>query len=208
MLINNVFTGSLEPSATVAGCVEIFENAWPDPEIAIARLEMECSNTNSGVGWNRAHTVGQGVRQQARTNLSLNITQAGEGSNNQVAQDIHNQFFYLLLATTVGYAERMYIDENLYHEPYQALKYRENEFYKTHYDGGTELGRAISAICYLNDDFEGGELEFPNYKFKLKPQKGMLVLFPSNYAYRHIAHPVTKGTKYALVTWIHDRPMF
>ena len=95
MLINNMFTGSLEPSATVAGCVEIFENAWPDPEIAVTRLEMECGNTDSGMGWNRAHTVGQGVRQKARTNLSLNITQAGEGSNNQVAKDIHNQFFYL-----------------------------------------------------------------------------------------------------------------
>jgi predicted 2-oxoglutarate/Fe(II)-dependent dioxygenase YbiX len=33
----------------------------------------------------------------------------------------------------------------------------------------------------------------------------MLILFPSNYAYSHIAHPVTSGTKYAMVTWIRDR---
>ena len=79
--------------------------------------------------------------------------------------------------------------------------------YKKHYDGGTILGRAISAICYLNDDYEGGEIEFPNFKIKIKPESGMLILFPSNYAYSHIAHPVTSGTKYAIVTWIHDRPV-
>jgi len=203
-----MFAGAIEPSATVGGCIDIFENVWPDPEMTITRLEMECSNPNSGMGWNRAHTVGQGVMQNARTNLSLNVTQAGQGSENQVAKDIHNQFYFALLATTLGYVNRYHIDETLYHEPYQALKYRAGDGYNTHYDGGTELGRAVSALVYLNDDYEGGELEFPNYKFKLKPEKGMLVLFPSNYAYRHIAHPVISGTKYALVTWIHDRPMY
>ena len=37
--------------------------------------------------------------------------------------------------------------------------------------------------------------------------EGMVILFPSNYAYRHIAHPVTSGTKYAIVTWIKDRSL-
>jgi predicted 2-oxoglutarate/Fe(II)-dependent dioxygenase YbiX len=110
------------------------------------------------------------------------------------------------MASTIPYAQKFNINENLYHESYQALKYRPGEFYKAHYDGGTESGRSISAIVYLNDDYEGGEIEFTNFKIKLKPEKGMLILFPSNYAYTHIAHPVTKGTKYSLVTWIHDRP--
>jgi hypothetical protein len=35
----------------------------------------------------------------------------------------------------------------------------------------------------------------------------MLILFPSNYAYSHIAHPITNGTKYAMVTWIKDREL-
>ena len=67
------------------------------------------------------------------------------------------------------------------------------------------IGRSVSAICYLNDDYEGGELEFVNFKLKIKPQAGMMILFPSNFAYMHIAHPVTSGTKYAMVTWIRDR---
>jgi hypothetical protein len=34
--INGIFTGELVPDATVAGCIDIFENAWPNPEEAIA----------------------------------------------------------------------------------------------------------------------------------------------------------------------------
>jgi predicted 2-oxoglutarate/Fe(II)-dependent dioxygenase YbiX len=60
---------------------------------------------------------------------------------------------------------------------------------------------------YLNDDYEGGEVEFVNFGIKIKPQPGMLLLFPSTYPYAHIAHPVTSGVKYAIVTWIHDRPL-
>ena len=208
MLINNLFTGELMPSATVGGCIDVFENVWPDPEVTIARIEAECGNIESGVGWNRAGTVGQGYKQQARTNLGVNITGAAEGARNSAMQDIHNQMYFLLLAATLPYAERNGIHESFYHEPYQALKYRgsNHEEYKAHYDGGSESGRAISAVIYLNDDYEGGHIEFPNFKLKIKPEKGMLIVFPSNYAYRHIAHPVTAGTKYALVTWIHDRP--
>jgi predicted 2-oxoglutarate/Fe(II)-dependent dioxygenase YbiX len=206
MLVNNIIDGNITPSATVGGCNDIFENVWPEPEITIARLEQTCSDINSGVGWGRAGTVGQGHKQTARTNLGLGITVSGEGSDNQTMKDMHNQMYFLLLASTLPYTERYEIGEYMFHEPYQALKYRPGEFYKAHYDGGTESGRSISAVVYLNDDYEGGEIEFPNFKIKLKPEKGMLILFPSNYAYRHIAHPVLSGTKYSLVTWIHDRP--
>jgi|TARA_B110000879_G_scaffold107110_1_gene143941 predicted 2-oxoglutarate/Fe(II)-dependent dioxygenase YbiX len=207
MLINNMFTGELQPSTTVGGCIDIFENAWPNPDETVARIEQECSNVESGVGWSRAGTVGQGHKQQARTNLGLGITLAGESVGNQAMQDIHNQMYFLLLASSIPYADRYEMNEYLYHEQYQALKYRGGEEYKAHYDGSTESGRCISALIYLNDDYEGGHLEFPNYKIKLKPEKGMLILFPSNYAYKHVAHPVTEGTKYSLVTWIHDRPL-
>jgi hypothetical protein len=207
MLINNIFAGRLQPDATVGGCIDIFENAWPEPEVTIARIEQTCADINSGVGWSRAGTVGQGHRQNARTNLGLGITVSGEGVDNQAMKDIHNQMYFLLLASSVPYTERYEMNELLYHEPYQALKYRPNEEYKAHYDGGTISGRAISAVVYLNDDYEGGHIEFPNFKIKLKPEKGMLILFPSNFAYRHIAHPVVLGTKYSLVTWIHDRPI-
>lgn len=63
------------------------------------------------------------------------------------------------------------------------------------------LDRDISILLYLNDDYEGGELVFPNQNIMIKPKTGMLVAFPSNHHFVHGVNPVTKGTRYAMVTW-------
>jgi len=204
--VNNIFPGELYPSATVGGCIDIFENAWPNSKETIAAIEAECSTQDSGVKWARAKTIGRGTNQNVRTNYNMNVTEFAMELNNQVAQKIHNDMYLLLLATTIPYAIKHDID-SLYHEGYDLLRYQTGQEYKPHADGTTESGRAVSAIIYLNNDYEGGHVEFTNFGVKIKPEPGMLLLFPSNFAYRHVAYPVTSGTKYALVTWLHDRPL-
>jgi hypothetical protein len=195
-----------EPDAVVGGCIALYENVWPsDSKNTINVVEQECLNIDGGISWQRAGTIGSGAYQNLRTNLLMDITYLSDITNNINIQTINNLFYSLLLSTSNSYAVRYNIAENFYHENYQLLKYRSGEEYKAHYDGGTNIGRCISAICYLNDEYEGGELEFTNFDIKIKPKAGSLILFPSNYAYRHIAHPVKSGTKYALVTWIRDR---
>jgi predicted 2-oxoglutarate/Fe(II)-dependent dioxygenase YbiX len=203
--VNNFFPGELQPNATVGGCIDIFEKAWPLSTKSIELAEAECLDPDSGAYWTKAETFGHGPFQNIRTNKLLPVSHLAKVSGNAVLQNLHNQFYIMLLAATNPYARRYGIHESLYHEGYSLLKYGPDEEYKEHYDGGTNSGRAISAICYLNDDYEGGEIEFPNFNVKIKPQAGMLILFPSNYAYKHIAHPVKSGNKYAMVTWIHDR---
>lgn len=205
--INGLFVGDLIPTYTLAGCIEIFENVWPNPIDTIEMLERECSNPNSGLYWTKAETIGLGAKQNIRTNRLLPLTYLAEVENNSVAQHINNQFYKLLVASSNSYVKRFGINETLYHEHYNVLKYNSNQEYKPHYDGGTGVGRSISAVCYLNDDYEGGEIGFENFKVKIKPPAGSLILFPSNYAYMHTSYPILKGTKYALVTWIHDRPL-
>lgn len=204
--VNGLFPGELLPDTTIGGCIDIYENVWPNPQRTIELIEHECQNTDNGVYWEKAGTIGDGPYQNQRTNKLIGVTRLANLSNNKVLQNIHNQFYLLLLATTNPYAIRHGINETFYHEGYNLLKYSGGEEYKEHYDSSTGNGRAVSALCYLNDDYDGGELEFPAFDVKIIPQPGMLILFPSNFAYRHIAHPVTKGSKYSLVTWIHDRP--
>lgn len=204
-MINGMFPGELFPDKSIAGCIDIFENCWPNPEQTISLLEEQCSNPISGVSWSRAETIGSGANQNIRTNFNLNSTFLAQTTGNEIVANIHNQFYMMLLAATDPYIEKYNIGENLYHEQYSVLRYQGGQEYEAHYDGGTSTGRCISAICYLNSDYEGGEIEFVNFGIKIKPQPGMLILFPSNYAYRHIAHPVISGTKYAVVTWIRDR---
>jgi hypothetical protein len=205
-LENGLFPGSLTPTTTVGGCIDIFEDVWPNPYQTIELMEKECSQPYSGVSWTKATTLGDGVFQDRRTNYHLGITNSAIESDNEVCQAIHNQMYLLLLASTIPYAKKHDI-QSLYHENYNMLKYSTGQEYKAHADGTTSTGRAVSAIVYLNDGYEGGEVEFVNFGVKIKPKAGMLLLFPSNYAYAHIAHPVTSGTKYAIVTWMHDRPL-
>lgn len=205
--VNGFFPGELRPDTTVGGCIEIFENAWPNPEETIQMAEQQCADSESGAYWERATTLDHGPWQAARTNKMLGISYLAEVSNNPALQNIHNQMNMLLLAASIPYAKRYNIRETLWHESYSMLKYQGGEEYKEHYDGSSHTGRVISAIVYLNNNYEGGEIEFPTFKVKIKPQPGMLILFPSNFAYRHIAHPVTTGTKYCLVTWIKDRQL-
>jgi hypothetical protein len=42
--VNGIFPGELLPTETVGGCIDIFENAWPNPKKTIEDIEAECSN--------------------------------------------------------------------------------------------------------------------------------------------------------------------
>jgi hypothetical protein len=202
---NGIYYQERIPDVTLGGCIEIYENILPNPIGTIKDIEKEVLNPDSGVSWTRAGTIGAGAFQNARTNRLMDITYTSDVFNNPVVQNLNNLFHSLLIATTNSYASRFNINENFHLENFQLLKYSGGEEYKAHYDGGTSIGRCISALCYMNDNYEGGEIEFVNFGIKIKPQAGMMILFPSNYAYSHVAHPVTKGTKYALVTWVRDR---
>jgi len=59
----------------------------------------------------------------------------------------------------------------------------------------------LSIVGLLNDDFEGGELEFFG-DYKLPLTKGSLVIFPSVFLYPHTVLPITKGTRYSFVSWV------
>jgi len=62
--------------------------------------------------------------------------------------------------------------------------------------------RDVTILVYLNDDYEGGELEFKNFGVSLKPKARTLIAFPSYIEYTHQVHPVTSGERYTIVSWI------
>jgi prolyl 4-hydroxylase len=71
--------------------------------------------------------------------------------------------------------------------------------------------RTKTALVYLNDDFTGGETEFPNISRMIKPLKGKLVIWDNmndagqlNYDSFHAGLPVISGVKYIAVIWIRE----
>ena len=84
---------------------------------------------------------------------------------------------------------------------YELLKYEEGGFYKQHTDAFKLRPRAVACSFALNDDFEGGEFAFFDRELIYKLKKGSCLLFPSNFVYPHEIMPVTKGTRYSIITW-------
>jgi predicted 2-oxoglutarate/Fe(II)-dependent dioxygenase YbiX len=58
--------------------------------------------------------------------------------------------------------------------------------------------RNFASIIYLNDDFEGGEIFFPEKNIKPKIKVGTLVSFPGTLEFLHGVSTVTTGTRYTI----------
>lgn len=84
---------------------------------------------------------------------------------------------------------------------YDLLRYNEGQFYVQHTDSFMKQPRAVSCSFALNDNYEGGEFAFWNREKKVILKTGSAILFPSNFMYPHEIMPVTKGTRYSIVTW-------
>lgn len=85
------------------------------------------------------------------------------------------------------------------------LRYDQSGHLPAHQDQGIST-RVLSVLLYLNDDYEGGEIEFKHSNVRIKPAPGSVLFFPSNFLYVHEVYPVTKGPRYALPNWYHNVP--
>lgn len=199
----------IEASNVYAGCVAEFENIWPDNNQVIQTIENELTKRGSDLYayWRRAKVGAYNGISDIRTNTLFPIQKLSE--SDKTCKDLNDRFYKDASSALMWYTDYFKINEKIYKsekERLTLLRYQTGQKYNAHYDGGMGSFRIISPILYINDDYEGGELEFVHHNLKIKPKAGSLYLFPANYAYMHVAHPVKSGTKYALVTFFHDRP--
>jgi prolyl 4-hydroxylase len=74
--------------------------------------------------------------------------------------------------------------------------------------------RAATLLVYLNDDYEGGETDFPRINFRFKGRLGDALIFSNidpagepDYDTVHAGLPPTTGQKWLFSQWIRTRPM-
>jgi prolyl 4-hydroxylase len=110
-------------------------------------------------------------------------------------------------------------------EPPRVFHYALGQDIKPHYDrlndgvadyarSGYKGDRIATFLLYLNDDFDGGELEFPLVGQRFKGMAGDALYFahvdqagrPERLSL-HAGLPIRRGEKYVLSQWIHDRPL-
>lgn len=124
----------------------------------------------------------------------------------------HNRWIFGRLADVVTSINNQFFKFDLFGftEGLQFTKYEApDEFYIAHTDRAYKGAlRKLSITIQLSDpkEYEGGDLLLHVEKEPKKMQKeiGTLVAFPSYTL--HEVTPVTKGTRYSLVTWVSGKP--
>ena len=101
-------------------------------------------------------------------------------------------------------------------EPLNILKYEPGQQYKPHHDGtGTDnvSVRVLTALIWLNDQFEGGETDFPKIKVRVRGGVGDMLVFKNirdsgefDERMIHAGLPVTQGVKWMASRWIRAEP--
>jgi len=89
----------------------------------------------------------------------------------------------------------------MHSKQWSLIRYEQNNMFENHYDDSPIFPRTASLSFFLNDDFTGGELVFPEFDLSIKPVAGQMVIFPSNHPYIHRVNPVETGIRYAAVRW-------
>jgi len=117
--------------------------------------------------------------------------------------------FNKLLAIVLAANKEQYKFDIDHFDAIQLSRYRVGEFYHKHMDiGPRNLGnRKISLTLQLSrpEDYDGGNLVLDYDDFVAPREQGSITLFPS--FMNHWVEPVTRGTRYSLVSWVsgHNR---
>ena len=92
------------------------------------------------------------------------------------------------------------------HTDFRLNKYSEGGFMGRHVDNihhshGQQYGYPqVSALLFLNDDYDGGEFVISDAEYN--PKKGSAIIFPSNFMFPHEVKTIKKGIRYSIVTWL------
>jgi len=66
--------------------------------------------------------------------------------------------------------------------------------------------RQVGCVLYLNSDYSGGEVYFPQHDITLKPEPGTLVWFPGTTEYMHGVRPITEGFRLTIASFWGQQP--
>ena len=180
--------------------IRVYENALPDKVCDDILNEYVTTDL-----WDQAMTGG-GADRSARNCDVIGISHRGilEQSPNirsRLDKELYECVASLIKKYEADCAEKegLSISQDT---GYELLRYREGQFYVQHTDHFKENPRVVSCSICLNDDYEGGEFGFFDRSKVIKPKKGSVIMFPSSFMFPHEIMPVTRGNRYAIITWL------
>jgi predicted 2-oxoglutarate/Fe(II)-dependent dioxygenase YbiX len=128
-------------------------------------------------------------------NLKLNNKLNNERNDNTYR--LYNSTEETVIEFVKKYSKKFINERDLYVTENLIAYYEKNSFMEAHVDAPDDV-EVVSTVIYLNDDYEGGELSFPDIEdgYTYIPEKYELVYFPTSYL--HGVNIVKSGKRYII----------
>jgi hypothetical protein len=198
----NGTTSDIEYDKLAPG-IFVYRNVIPKEWNAVERIENALAMPGTRFSWKAAKTGYDIVTEDHRKCKDWKIDESILSPRDEYSADIidlHKDLLDSLKRCIEHYKGLNYLAEISFFECVNVVRYGKGEFFKVHTDDGDPYRCTLSAVGYPNDNYEGGELWFPEFDVKHKPQAGDFVLSPSAYVYAHSSEPVLDdGLKYSFV---------
>lgn len=185
-----------------AGIV-LYKEVWPSDSNFVERLEsILSSSTHPRYKWNQAMVGDQVIMKDYRDCFDFKLRQSDMPISENGFADLQAIYEEVMLGVRecMKHYSGLYNLSLEYEEATNFVKYGEGQHFSIHPDSGFSYSCAVSSIGYIADGYEGGEYFMPYQQLKFFPEKGDLIIHPSDFIYAHASMPVTKGTKYSVVT--------
>jgi len=192
----------------IAPGICVYSNVISNSKLIIENIE---SYADSGaLKWSQAYVISDRpgeVDKDTRDTLSIGVHYNPErkidnSSPKQNAMSTLGKIFFDAFDKIEKDYQFFYSFRAEDHDPYSILKYGVGQKFINHIDDHKDYHRRVSLVYYLNDDYLGGEINFPRFNISYKPKANEALMFPSTYVYNHSVSEVTNGTRYAIVSWM------
>jgi hypothetical protein len=194
----------------IAPGIVVYSDVIPNSETLYTDIEEGMISAN--IQWQGAR-VKEGqeidtVNTNTRNTQTIGIPYRGKmsepsslSSNEVFDVNLHNIFFEHFDPVEKDYLSTYGVASD-WHDVYGILKYGVGQFFSNHVDDHPDYHRRVSTVYYLNDNYTGGEINFPRFGITFKPKANQMIVFPSTYVYNHSVSPVIEGERYAVVSWM------
>jgi hypothetical protein len=183
--------------------IVLYKNVWPKDSHFTERLESVLDGSDDPFfSWKQAMVGDSEIMKDYRDCVDFKVSQFMLPFEQEKYADIGKVYEEVIggVRECILHYSSLYQLDLGYEEATNFVRYREGEHFSVHSDAGFSYSCTVSSIGYINDGYEGGEYMMPYQNIKFRPEKGDVIVHPSDFLYAHASLPVTKGTKYSAVT--------
>ena len=194
----------------IAPGIVVYSNVIPDSETLYTDIEEGALSAK--ISWAAAGVKEESdakVNTKTRDTSTIGVNYLGNVKDVLLVNNVKELFFINLnniFFESFDPIEKDYLSSygifSEWHDSYGILKYGEGQQFTNHIDDHPSYHRRISTVYYLNDNYTGGEINFPRFNITFKPKANQMIIFPSTYVYNHSVSPVIEGERYAVVSWM------